>query len=527
MARKNRLISKIANSVTEDGTFSNEVLAADFSVRVDVYDSINALPIPVPQLGTQAFVPSAKRFYLSDGTGWYSVSAVNSTPVIQSITDSDGAAGPFTLDAFGSVTRVTLTVLDSDADPLSITFSKDTNFDGLGTITQNDNIFTITPLSVDSATTESGTVTFTVTDDVNITSSTQTFQLTFYQELTDATNITGTEQFINTAYTTASTYVHEKTNTLVLGNWSNSAIMFYELDGQSPQAGQADPTLLTSVSNFQANVHHQAYNDYLIASGWTTLGQTFDLSNKASIISSGTYSFSNTCRPDYSMVQFSEKYNLFAGGSGPNAMLYSLDPNANSPANVLNTTAQVSLNLSRNNMRSVAWDERGKFLIYANVDGYLHTVSINNLSSPSAMTEIAELYSGGALGSLTVSSIDATFRTAWIGNYNVNAVYYTTWNANGTINTFTLFNRIAAGGRDVRVASFTARDGILYLRTEETPTYLEIWDYRSGTPQLQSITNTSRTHSTIGANENTMYVYNKILWMASSYNTNNQTAKIF
>src|SRR5210317_171186 len=97
MARKNRLISKIANSVTEDGTFSNEVLAADFSVRVDIYDSINALPIPVPELGTQAFVPSAKRFYLSDGTGWYSVSAVNSTPIIQSITDSDGNLGPFNL----------------------------------------------------------------------------------------------------------------------------------------------------------------------------------------------------------------------------------------------------------------------------------------------------------------------------------------------------------------------------------------------------------------------------------------------
>lgn len=182
MARKNRLISKIANSVTEDGTFSNEVLATDFSVRVDVYDSINALPIPVPQLGTQAFVPSAKRFYLSDGNGWYSVSAVNSTPIIQSITDGDGNLGPFALSDQGLSTTLTITVLDSDADPLSYSATTSAAFNNMGTLSQvsNTNVFTITPLSEDSATTTSGTITFTATDDVNIASSVQAFTLNFF-----------------------------------------------------------------------------------------------------------------------------------------------------------------------------------------------------------------------------------------------------------------------------------------------------------------------------------------------------------
>lgn len=178
--RRNRAVSKLAKTVSADGTFSTESLADDFVLRVDVYDSVGELPITNLVNGTQAFVPSSKRFYLSDGNGWYSVAAVNSTPTIQSITDSNGEPGPFALSKAGNQSVITVTVLDSDADPLTYTFSKDADFDGLATITQAQNVFTVFPLSQDSATTTSGTVTFTVTDDVNTAASTQTFTLEFF-----------------------------------------------------------------------------------------------------------------------------------------------------------------------------------------------------------------------------------------------------------------------------------------------------------------------------------------------------------
>lgn len=522
--RRNRAVSKLAKIISADGTFSSESLADDFVLRVDVYDSVGELPITNLVNGTQAFVPSAKRFYLSDGNGWYSVSAVNSTPTIQSILDSDGNLGPFGLSSDGLPTVVTVTVLDSDADPLSYTFSKDANFDGLGTITQDNNVFTITPFSFDSATSESGTVTFTITDDVNIAASTQTFTLSFYEQFNDATNLSG-GQWQHNEYPAASVYVHQKSNILVLGNWNDNRIMFYDISNVSNNTSGA-PTHITSEVSGGANVHHLEYNNWLIMNQWTTNTNVFDLSNPGlGISSSGTFSLPSTAKFDRSIVEFAEKYNYYPATHSASISLHVLDPSATSANQVINTTATTSLNLGRNNGRSLAWDEDGQFFIRLDVDGYCVTVSATDLGGAPYLTKIAERSAGP--NNYYVSSIDAKFRTAWHGQYNIKNLYYGTWNQNGTINSFTNFNRVAAGGRDVNVAQFTARDGILYLSTAESPTYLEVWDYRSGTPSLQSIINMGVSQRSIGANENTLDIYNGFLYGTHEYLSINQSAVIF
>lgn len=147
---------------------------------VDVYDSTGLLPYVGNESGAQAFVNSNNRLYIWQGAGWYNVALLNVAPAISSVQDSDAGTTPFALSSEGAVTRITVTAADSDGDPITYSATADSDFNGLATISNSDNVFTITPLSEDSATTESGTITFKATDDVNIASSgVQTFTLVF------------------------------------------------------------------------------------------------------------------------------------------------------------------------------------------------------------------------------------------------------------------------------------------------------------------------------------------------------------
>ena len=123
------------------------------------------------------------RLYIWNGSGWYNIALLNVAPAISSVTDSDGGTTPFVLSTEGAVTRITITAADSDGDPITYTASADSNFSGLATLSQVDNVFTVTPLSQDSATTELGTITFTATDGINVASSgVQTFRLRFVSQ---------------------------------------------------------------------------------------------------------------------------------------------------------------------------------------------------------------------------------------------------------------------------------------------------------------------------------------------------------
>ena len=146
---------------------------------VSVYDSAGLLPRTGMQPGDQALISSTGRLYISTGIGWYNIALINNTPDITSILDSDGQPGPFVLSKTGEATTITITATDSDGDALTYIAEADTDFNGLATISQTDNVFTINPFSEDSASSESGTITFTVSDGINQTSQINTFTLSF------------------------------------------------------------------------------------------------------------------------------------------------------------------------------------------------------------------------------------------------------------------------------------------------------------------------------------------------------------
>ena len=182
---KNSFLSALASSVTSSGTVPSAALAPEVTSSIEgagtaVYDSASLLPIVGNTAGDTAFVKSTSRLYIHSGLGWYNVAVINNTPTVQSITDSNGGTTPFTLATDGTPTTITITAQDSDGDPLTYNYSTDSGFAGLATLSQDANVFTITPYSEDSATTTSGTITFSVTDGINTaTPGAQTFALNF------------------------------------------------------------------------------------------------------------------------------------------------------------------------------------------------------------------------------------------------------------------------------------------------------------------------------------------------------------
>ena len=129
-----------------------------------VYATTDDLPTSGLTSGDQAYVTSSSRFYISNGSGWYNVALVNATPSL-----SISPTGTIELDREGSTTTITLTATDSDYPDAALTYSveSDGSFSGLGTLSQDSSVFTITPLSEDSATTESAVLTFKASDGVS------------------------------------------------------------------------------------------------------------------------------------------------------------------------------------------------------------------------------------------------------------------------------------------------------------------------------------------------------------------------
>lgn len=181
MASKNRLFAKFANAANADGQITT--LPDDISSGgLTVYSTAADLPLSGNTGGDQAFITDTNRLVIWDDAKnlWFNVALLNLTPSINSIQDSDGLSSPFLLSQNGVATTITITATDPDGDPLTYSATGDSDFAGLGTISQDGNKFTITPLSQDSASTESGIITFSATDNINVDTAVSTFNLYFW-----------------------------------------------------------------------------------------------------------------------------------------------------------------------------------------------------------------------------------------------------------------------------------------------------------------------------------------------------------
>jgi len=144
---------------------------------VTVYATKENLPTTGLTSGDQAYVTNTSRLYISNGSGWYNVALINATPSL-----TIDPTGVIELAKDGSTpTVITLIATDSDnaVDGLAFSVDSDGSFAGLGTISQDSSVFTITPFSEDSATTTSSTLTFKASDGISFGSGQSTLSLTF------------------------------------------------------------------------------------------------------------------------------------------------------------------------------------------------------------------------------------------------------------------------------------------------------------------------------------------------------------
>ena len=174
MASVNRDIATILGR-TEAANPTKAVLTstADGSGLV-VYATPNLLPTSGLTAGDQAFVTSNSRIYISNGSGWYNVALINSTPTF---TPAPNATYALSND----LTPTVITLLAQDSDGQVVTYSAtDSGMDGIATLSQDSSVFTVTPLT-DSAGGNTGTftITFQATDGIGIASSVSTFTLSF------------------------------------------------------------------------------------------------------------------------------------------------------------------------------------------------------------------------------------------------------------------------------------------------------------------------------------------------------------
>ena len=196
----NNNISKFANTVDSSGQIDFADLAnkpttlAGYGITdgasggsVTSYTNASDLPLSGNSAGDLAYVVETNRMYVNTGSGWYSISLVNTNPSITSVQDASSNTTPFTFATDGTATVITITASDPEDIPLtysySVTSGSLTNGGGTtATVTQgtgsNTNVFTVTP-STTEAYAGNFTLTFTVSDGVNTSTSANSFSLQF------------------------------------------------------------------------------------------------------------------------------------------------------------------------------------------------------------------------------------------------------------------------------------------------------------------------------------------------------------
>ena len=173
---KARLFSQL---IAGNGTIKAAKLGADVPITENVATADN-LPSSA-SMGEQAFVEDTNRLYIWNGSGWYNIALINTSPTW----DSNGQpATSYVLDTDSPQDATVITLAASDPEGLPITYSYviGGSMDSMATISQDSSVFTITPKTVSEVgegVELTGSITFRASDGVNILPSVSSFTLRF------------------------------------------------------------------------------------------------------------------------------------------------------------------------------------------------------------------------------------------------------------------------------------------------------------------------------------------------------------
>ena len=162
-------------SVSGDLSYDNGVVSytAPTAAALQVVATVGDLPTGASP-GDQAVVQSNNNLYIRTADGWYATALINTAP---SISGNDAS---YELASDQTPTVITLTATDPENDP--VTFSHSVSSGDLNgtTVTQEDNVFTVTPHVSQPATFD---LTFSADDSVNVATAVSSFSLDFTIDL--------------------------------------------------------------------------------------------------------------------------------------------------------------------------------------------------------------------------------------------------------------------------------------------------------------------------------------------------------
>ena len=142
---------------TESASFPKSANSAPASYS---YATFADLPTSGSTPGNTAFVVATNRLYIWSGVGWYLIATVtNASP-----TAITGVSDTYTLATNGTATTVTAVSTDPEGFALSWSYSVSSGALNGTTVSQADNVFTITPHASNPTT---FSITFNVTDGLN------------------------------------------------------------------------------------------------------------------------------------------------------------------------------------------------------------------------------------------------------------------------------------------------------------------------------------------------------------------------
>jgi hypothetical protein len=137
---------------------------------VTAFESAVDLPLVNNNPGDTTFIAADNSFRLWTGSGWFEIALVNTAPTI-----TTGANATYALNSDGTPTIVTLAATDPEGTPVVWGHLVTSGSLEDTTVTNVDNVFTITPGAVDAT----FNLSFTASDGVNIDTSASAFTLSF------------------------------------------------------------------------------------------------------------------------------------------------------------------------------------------------------------------------------------------------------------------------------------------------------------------------------------------------------------
>lgn len=217
---------------------------------VTVYATVDLLPLSGNSAGDQAFVTATNRLYIWNGSGWYNIALINTTPSISGVSSS------YALATDGTATTVTITATDPEGLPITYSIASDTS-GNIATVAQgtgaSSNIFTITP-STNSANAGTFSLTFRASDGVNLATAPATFTLQF--SVTNQNYTTALITSIGSNGATNGTFVDSSSANKTVTNLNASQTSFspYRHGGYSTYFdGSGDYLTPSSVADIGAN----------------------------------------------------------------------------------------------------------------------------------------------------------------------------------------------------------------------------------------------------------------------------------